>query len=372
MKNKQSLKIKFRLAALKSVLILFLLQSFLISSQTIKSRDLRFIDSIAESVKTTPGMTLLIAKKGKVLFKKAYGYANYELKVPNKTNYSFAIGSLSKQFTAVAILKLAENKKISIKDKVKKYLPWFNTREQDNITIEHLLTHTSGLKDFLINENFIDEFIKPFSKKNMLEYLKKEILFESKPGSEYKYNNAGYVYLSLIIEKVAGKSFDEYMSENIFNPLHLHSTFVGSPNKLVHGTVTGYNTTRDAHKTILRETYLHFDLNWTMGAGSIYSSVEDMLKWDNALNTNKIISSESLNLAQTPFVLNDGSKTKYGFGFEVETKKGLKMITHSGMINGFQTNMIRIPKHRLYIVAMSNRIDFAPNFIYKLAKRLLE
>ncbi len=354
----------------KLALLLLLLCGNASISQSLGLDDLKFIDSIANPIKNTPGLTVLVAKDGVVLHKKAYGYANYELKAPNKTNYSFGIGSLSKQFTAIAILKLAENNKLSIKDNVKKYLPWFNTLEKDNITIEHLLTHTSGLKDFFNNEDFIDHFVKPFSRNSMLEYLKKEILYETIPGAEYKYNNGGYVLLSLIIEQISGVSFDEYMAENIFEPLHLHSTFVGSPSKLVHGTVTGYNTSRDVHKNILRESYLHFNLNWVMGAGAIYSSVEDMHLWNEALRNNKLISSQSLNLAQTPFKLNNGSKTKYGFGFEIEIKNGIIVITHSGMINGFQSNMIHIPEHHLFLVAMSNRIDFAPDFIYDLAKKI--
>jgi len=361
---------KHRIIKLEYALIITLLSLGTMYSQTLKPNNLKFIDSIISPIKDSPGMTLLVAKDGNVLYKDAFGYANYELKTPNKTNYSFAIGSISKQFTAIAILKLAENNKLSIKEKVKKYLPWFNTKAQEKITIEHLLSHTSGVKDFFTNEDFIDYFVKPFSKDTMLEYLKKEIPFESSPGSQYKYNNAGYVYLSLIIEQVSGISYDEYMTEEIFKPLQMNSTFVGSPNKLVFGTVTGYNISRDEEKKILRESYLHLNLNWVNGAGTIYSSVEDMLTWDEALYSSKIITSQSLNKAQSQFVLNDGTKTEYGFGFEIGYENGTKIITHSGMINGFQANMISIPKHHIYIIGLTNRIDFSPDFIYELAKRI--
>jgi CubicO group peptidase (beta-lactamase class C family) len=363
---------KFNTINLKYSILIFFLYVGTICAQTLDADYLKFIDSIVSPFQETPGMTLLVAKDGNVLYKKAYGYANYELKAPNKTHYSFAIGSVSKQFTAVAILKLAENNKLSIKDNVKKYLPWFKTQEQNKITIEHLLSHTSGVKDFFTNEDFIEHFVKPFSKDSMLQYMIKEIPFESNPGAKYKYNNAGYVYLKLIIEQASGLSFDEFMTEEIFKPLNMDATFVGSPNKLVHGTVTGYNVSRDGNKKILRESYLHQNLNWVGGAGTIYSSVEDMLKWDESFYTNKIISSESINLAQTPFTLNDGTKTKYGFGFEVDTDNGVKIITHSGLINGFEANMIRIPKYQIYIVGMSNRIDFAPDFIYTLAKKMIK
>lgn len=354
--------------------ISFLLLAFLTFSvypQSLGQNEIKLIDSLTNQIKDTPGMTILVAKNGNVLFKKAYGYANYELKVPNKTNFSFAIGSISKQFTAVAILKLSENNKLSIKDKVKTHLPWFNTKRENDITIEHLLTHTIGAKDFFTNNDFVDYFVKPFSKDIMLEYLAKEISFESNPGTTYKYSNAGYVYLSLIIERVSGVSYDTYIEENIFKPLKMNSSFVGSPNKLVFGTVTGYNTSRDEHKNIIRESYLHQNLNWVNGAGTIYSSVEDMLKWDEALYTNKIIGLEYIKSAQSSFTLNNGLKTEYGYGFEIANNNETKIITHSGMINGFQANMIRIPKHRIYIIGLSNRIDFPPSFIYNIAKRMM-
>lgn len=363
---------KNQLSKQSYILILFSLWFFNSYSQS-HDRDLQnYIDSIANPYMETPGFTILVARDGNIIYKKAYGYANFELKIPNQTSYSFAIGSLSKQFTSVAILKLAEENKLSIKDKVIKYLPWLKTQERDNITIEHLLTHTSGMKDFFTNEDFVDFFLQPFSQELMLEYLKKEVLFESTPGSQYKYNNAGYVYLSLIIAKASGMSFEDYMENEIFAPLDMDATFVGSPNKLKYGTVTGYNSSSDDQKKIVRETYLFLNLNWVAGAGTIYSSVEDMFKWNEALYTNKIINSESLSLAQSPFALNDGSMTKYGYGFEVDNKNSVKIIKHSGWINGFLSNMISIPKYHLYIIAMSNLTGFNTNFIYDLATRISE
>lgn len=337
-------------------------------AQSIEIKHTSIIDSLGKIYQESPGFTVLIGQDQEVLYKNAYGLANYELNVHLKTNHSFAIGSLSKQFISIAILKLVEEGEISLDDKVINYLKWFQTREKDHITIEHLLSHTSGVKDFFTNEDFVDQFIQPFSRENMLKYLSKEASFESLPGDNYKYSNAGYVYLTLIIEEVTNRNIEEYMQENIFKPLDLKDTYWGSPNSLHKGNVTGYKVTRDGKQTLSRESYLHQNLYWVLGAGAIFSSVEDMFKWIVSLTNYELINKESLDLALESYTLNNGNKTNYGFGFEIMTENNQKVITHSGMINGFQSNMIFIPDTKLFGIAISNRMDFAPNFIYDVVK----
>lgn len=340
-------------------------------SQGIDVKKLSIIDSLGAKYQETPGFNVLIGENQKVLYKNAFGLANYELDVPLKINHSLAIGSLSKQFIAVAILQLMEEGKISLKDKVVKHLEWFHTKESNTITIEHLLSHTSGVKDFFTNEDFVEQFVQPFSREKMLKYLSKEVAFENLPGDNYKYSNAGYVYLTLIIEKVSNKGIEEYMYENIFKPLDMGATFWGTPKSLNKGTVTGYITSRDGKNTLSKEMYLYQNLNWVLGAGAIFSSVEDMFTWIIALSNNKFIKKETLEFALNPYKLNNGEVSNYGFGFEIKIENDKKRITHSGMINGFQSNMIYLPKEKLFGIAISNRMDFAPNFIYKVVNDLL-
>lgn len=350
--------------------IAFLMTVTLSNAQSVDIKHTSVIDSLGKIYQHTPGFTVLIGQNQKVLYKNAYGLANYELNVHLQTNHSFAIGSLSKQFISIAILTLVEEGKISLEDKVIDHLEWFQTKERNTITIEHLLSHTSGVKDFFVNEDFVDQFIQPFSREKMLEYLSKEVEFESFPGDNYKYSNAGYVYLTLVIEQVTNKNIQEYMQENIFDPLNLDETFWGNPKSLHKGTVTGYITSRDGKKTLSRESYLYQNLYWVLGAGAIFSSVEDMFRWIASLTSYKLIKEETLNLALTPYKLNNGSYTNYGFGFEIKTENNQKVITHSGMINGFQSNMILFPDNKLFGIAISNRMDFAPNFIYDVVKAI--
>ncbi|MHA7832653.1 MAG: serine hydrolase domain-containing protein [Flagellimonas sp.] len=320
------------------------------------------VDSIGEQFKETPGFVYLVSKGDDIISKKAYGLANYELDVPLKVDYSFAIGSLSKQFIAISVLRLVEQGKLTLDAPIQRYLPWFNTKE--DITIESLLSHTSGIKEFFRNEDFLEVFALPSNREKMIAYLSKEVVNETIPGEKYSYSNAGYAYLTLLIEEVTQKEIGTYLEETIFRPLQMNNTYWGTPGIIKKGQVSGYNITRDEHKTLEKEIYLFANITWVLGAGAIYSTVDDMNKWITGLFNEKIIQKKTLELAIQPYELNDGSKSNYGFGFEINEHKGLDYITHSGMIDGFQSNMIYMPSKKVFGIGLSNRIDFAPRFIY--------
>ena len=349
-----------------TLLALALLSTISLTSQSLDDHILKAIDSLSSPYNHTPGMALLIARDGNTLFKDSYGYANYELSVPSDTRYSYAIGSLSKQFTAVAILKLEENGQLKLKDDIRKFLPWIDSSNQI-ITIESLLTHTSGIKDFLYKEDLMEYFVKSLEKREMIEYIMKTPLIFN-PGTRHEYSNSNYIILSLIIEEASGLKFEDYLMSELFSPIGLKATFVGTPTKLPHGTVTGYRTTDEGD--FIRETYLHFALNWVPGAGNIYASVEDMLQWHKELFSFKIISEQSLTRAINPYILPNGENTKYGYGFRISNEEKYLEISHGGAINGFQANMVYIPEGQIYLVAMSNRVDKPPSFIHDLGKMI--
>ncbi|MEQ5790684.1 beta-lactamase family protein [Muricauda sp. NFXS6] len=320
------------------------------------------VDSIGEQFMETPGFVYLVSKGDHIISKKAYGLANYELDVPLKVDYCFAIGSLSKQFIAISVLKLVEQGKLTLDAPIQSYLPWFNAKE--NITIESLLSHTSGIQEFFRNGDFLEVFALPTSRKKMIAYLSKEVVNDTKPGEKYNYSNAGYAYLTLLIEAVTQKEIGTYLDETIFKPLQMNSTYWGTPGIIKKGQVSGYNITRDEHKTLEKETYLFANITWALGAGAIYSTAADMNRWMTGLFSEKLISKNTLEMAIRPYELNDGSESNYGFGFEIGENERHKVITHSGMIDGFQSNMIYMPSKKIFGIGMSNRIDFAPRFIY--------
>lgn len=339
--------------------ILTLLFCFLIfaGNAQLSKQTTHYIDSVmnANYSSKEPGAVLLVAKDGKPVFTKAYGIANLELNIPNKTDYAFCIGSMTKQFTAVCILQLAQQGKVDLKDDIKKYLPDYNTHGRI-ITIENLLSHTSGITSYTEKEGFEKTLMNDLSKNEMLKtFMDDSLLFE--PGSDWSYSNSGYFLAGLIVEKVSGIPFEDYLQKNIFDVVGMKHTYTGTHQKSIPGFVSGYERADSA-------SYMpagYYSWGWVFSAGYLISTVGDLLKWDEALYSNKLVDQKWIQKAHTSFILNNGDNANYGYGWAMANYNGLDYVTHGGAINGFISNGYRIPSQHIYVVVLSNNSGKSPN-----------
>ncbi|RYE43635.1 MAG: class A beta-lactamase-related serine hydrolase, partial [Sphingobacteriales bacterium] len=336
-------------------------------AQQFSKKDEQFVDSVmkANYKPGEPGAVLLIAQEGKPVYRKAFGLASLEFNLPNKPEYVFRIASMSKQFLSVCFLKLAQEGKLNLQDNIKKYLPDYNSHGRD-ITIENLLNHTNGINDFTSKKDFFKLAILNHSPQEiMTSFMNDSLSFE--PGTDWGYSNSGYVVAGLIVEKVSGMSLSEYRRKYIFNPLKMTHTSVGTYDSLVVNAVYGYNGANGRFKP---SEYMSWSVPYA--AGDILSSVDDLLKWDNALYTQEVLKKEWLEKAWKPFVLPNGQSTNNGLGWTSNNFNGLLFIESAGGINGFSSDAIRIPSKQLYIVILSNGAPvWPPNITSAIALHLV-
>ena len=296
---------------------------------------------------------VLVAEAGKVIYKKGFGPANMEWNIPNKPDTKFRIGSITKQFTSMLILQLVEQSKINLEGKLSEYLHYYRKDTGEKVTIHHLLTHTSGIPSYTSMPNFfeevsrdpypVDEFVKKFCSGDL----------EFEPGSKFVYNNSGYFLLGAIIEKIIGKKYEEVLKERILDPLGMKNTGYDHHNTIIPGRAAGYSTTFDGY-----ENALYLDMSLPFSAGSLYSSVEDLYLWDQALYTEKLLSKKTKALLFKPHVSAMGGS--YGYGWSVrkigfpKSKDKVMRISHGGGINGFNTLIERLVDQRHLIVLFNN------------------
>lgn len=285
--------------------------------------------------------TVLVSKKGKVVYEKAYGYQNVAKNIVNTPNTIYQIGSTTKEFTAAVVLKLIENHQLSLDEKLSNYFPDFVRANE--ITIKHLLTHTSGIYEILRDPNAFNTGTQPRTKKQMLSYfINKPLDFE--PGTQYSYCNSGYMLLGLIIEKVTGKPYELVVKDFILKPLKMKHTgfdFVGLQSK---DKAVGYSKYTKATK----EASVPWDSTATYSAGSLYSTVEDLYRWHKGLLNYKIYNKASLENATTPFL--EG----YGLGCWIDMIYDKKVVTHGGNIFGFTGYFGRIQEEDVSIILLNN------------------
>jgi len=291
----------------------------------------------------------LVAENGKVVYKGAFGMANMEWNIPNTPDTRFRLGSITKQFTATATLQLVEQGKIKLDGKITDYLPDYRKDTGDKVTIHHLLTHTSGIPSYTGQPGFfenvsrnpykVDEFVKKYASGNL----------EFEPGSKFSYNNSGYFLLGAIIERVTGKPYEQVLKENIFDPLGMKNSGYDRHATIIPKRASGYSKTPDGY---INAVYL--DMSIPYAAGSLYSTVEDLYLWDQALYADKVLSAQSKALMYKPFLEN------YAYGWAVtnasfkQNDQPVQVITHDGGINGFTTTIIRFPKEKNLIVMLDN------------------
>ena len=291
----------------------------------------------------------LVAVEGKVIFKKGFGLANREWNIPNKSDTRFRLGSITKQFTSMLILQLVEQEKIDLQGKLSDYLSYYRKDTGSQVTIHHLLTHSSGIPSYTNRPNFFEEVSRdPYPVVEFVkEYCSGDLEFE--PDSKYRYNNSGYFLLGAIIEEVTGKSYEEVLKERIFLPLGMDDSGYDRHGPIIPNRASGYSNAFDGYTNA---PYL--DMSLPYAAGSLYSTAEDLYIWDQALYTEKLLPAKLKQLMFTPYIANYG----YGWGIRKKTLPGreekLTSISHGGGINGFNTLIERLVDDRHLIVLLNN------------------
>lgn len=345
-------------------LIGFLLLSVVcVQAQTLESQ----IDAIMnEAYKPDePGAVVLVQKDGKVLFEKAYGMANLELGVKLQPNHVLRLGSITKQFTAVAMLMLVQEGKVNLDDDITKYLPDYPTVGR-KISVVQLLNHTSGIKSYTDMESFPKIWRQDMTVNELVDHFKGQP-FDFEPGEKWHYNNSAYILAGAIIEKASGMTYAEFLKKKVFEPLGMADTYYDETDRIIPRRVPGYGK---AEKGYSNAPFLSMTLPYA--AGSLMSTVADMGKWDEALYTDKLVKRSLLEKAWAPTALAKGQMTHYGLGWAINEYEGHRLIYHSGGIHGFVTNGIRVPDQHLYVVCLSNNSDSDPSFAtYKIATTVL-
>ncbi len=298
----------------------------------------------------------LVAKNGMVLLDKGYGYRNAADKILNDEQSIFQLGSITKQFTSAIILKLQEEKKLSVKDKLSKYFPKYP--KGDSITIEQLLTHTSGIYNYTNDGNFMaNEITKPASREKIMALFENKPL-DFSPGSGWNYSNSGYSLLGYIIEIVTKKPYEQMVRSYIFKPLQMtHSGFDFTHLKTPEKT-TGYFKLDNSNST----TAPIVDSTVSYSAGAIYSTTGDLYKWHKALENYSILSKAQQEKAYTPV------KNNYGYGWGIDSVDGKRGVGHGGGIPGYITNIARVPADDVCVIVLSNASDES---VGKLSKDIL-
>jgi len=301
-----------------------------------------------------PGATALIAKDGKVIYRKAFGTANLELDVPMKPEHVFELGSITKQFTSVSILMLVEQGKLNLQDDITKFIPDYPTHGK-KISVHSLLNHTSGIKSYTAMDSFREMARNDLSPTELIDVFKNEPM-DFDPGAQYAYNNSAYIILGHIIEVTSEMSYSDFVEQHIFQKLGMKNSHYGSMSKVIKNRASGYQPTENGFRNA---EYLSLTLPYA--AGSLMSCVDDMLLWSQAIHHNTLISEKSKQLAFTNGELNDGSALNYGYGFSVNEINDVPTIEHGGGIFGYETYGVYVPSENAYVIVLTNRNGNGPS-----------
>ena len=330
---------------LLAIAIIMLTTSALAYAQNFESKADSLLLNIFKD-KNGPGAVFMIAKNGKPIYQKAFGKANLELGVNLTTNNIFQLGSITKQFTAIAILILEEQGKIDTKQYISKYIPDYPSGNK--ITLHHLLTHTSGIKDFTKMKSLREIAQQDLTAKEMVDFFKNEPV-DFEPGDKFEYNNSGYVILGYIIELVSGKTYEDFIRENIFEKARMSHSRYATETAVVDKRAYGYQKKAEGY---LNKSRISFNIPFS--SGSLMSTTEDMLKWQNALNQNLLLGANIIKKAFTNYKLNNGEAFTYGYGWHLREINGTPVREHGGSIFGFKTMGVYIPSEDIYVIGLSN------------------
>jgi CubicO group peptidase (beta-lactamase class C family) len=296
----------------------------------------------------SPGASVMVIKRGKILLAKGYGLANLEEKAPCGTNTNFRLASVTKQFTAMSVMILVERKKLSLDERLTDCFPEFPAYG-NQIMVRQLLTHTSGLIDY---EDVIPKGTEiPVLDRDVLRLLARQDKTYFPPGTKYRYSNSGYALLALIVEARSGNAFARFLKENIFRPLKMANTLAYEQGlSVVPHRAYGYSPDGNGFKRTDQSL-----TSSVLGDGGIYSSVADLYQWDQALYTDKLVNRKMLKLAFTPGPATEHPDTGYGFGWFIGQYRGLREIWHSGNSIGFTTRIARFPDRKFTVIILTNR-----------------
>jgi len=292
--------------------------------------------------------TVLVADNGKLVFKKGYGLANMEWTIPNEPDTKFRLASLTKQFTSMLIMQLVEQAKLRLDGKITDYLPDYPKAAGDKITLHHLLTHTSGIPNYSDLPDYRTFERNRYSPADLIKKFS-ELPLTFEPGSAFAYSNSGYILLGAIIEKVTGKPYEKVLQENIFTPLQMHNTGYDVSYKVLPKRASGYD-----RWNLVYQNASYMDMSIPYAAGALYSTVEDLALWDQALYTDMLLSASSKAILFTPY------KNGYAYGWGIgnmqigQLKDSIEVMAHQGAVNGFKTSLIRIPTNKQLVVLLDN------------------
>lgn len=302
---------------------------------------------------STSAVAIMAFRDGKVVVKVAGGMADIERKIPATVETKFRIGSITKQFTAMSVIRLAEKGKLSLQDPLSKYFPTLPNAKE--ITIENLLTHTSGLHCYTAKLDFYQKVTVAAKPEDVIRFFEKD-LPDFKPGADFKYCNSGYFLLGEIVAQVSGQSFADYLETEFFKPLGMRNTGVFDNSKPPKEMALGYSFLEEKYQIAL-----DWDMSWAGGAGAMYSTVGDLVLWNEALYSGKVISKESLKKATTPFKSSLGADTgNYGYGLMIGKQRRTPIISHGGGLQGWTAELAYYPEQKCSIAVLTNAMPCNP------------
>lgn len=294
-----------------------------------------------------PGISVILAQGDEILYRDGHGMANLEHNISISPDMVFRLGSLTKQMTTASIMMLEEEGHLQVDDPITRFFPDYPTHGY-TITLRHLMTHTSGIIDFLAIAEFPEIVKEDITALDVIDFFKNQPM-NFAPGEAWSYTNSGYVMLGAIIEKISGQSYEEFIQSRIFTPLGMDNTYHGDFKRIIPNRVVGYEMGAAGY-----ENSAYLSMTIPGAAGAIISNVDDLLTWNRALFGGEVVSQESLGEMTTSFVLNNGESSDYGFGFDVQTLRGQPMISHTGGINGFITYAAYLPESDMYVTVLGN------------------
>tara|TARA_B100000795_G_C22796217_1_gene439453 strand:+ start:442 stop:2094 length:1653 start_codon:yes stop_codon:yes gene_type:complete len=328
----------------RNLCILFTLFLTLSQAQSLESKIDKILSTQFKTNET--GVSALVAKDGNVIYRKAFGKADLELDVNMTSKNIFEVGSITKQFTSVAILMLLEEGKLSLEDEITKFIPTYPTNGK-KITIHHLLTHTSGIKSYTSMQRFGEVMTIDETPLKFIDFFKNEPM-DFDPGEKYLYNNSGYFILGYIVEKVSGLSYQKFIQERIFDMVDMKSSYYGSHEKLIKNRASGYQKRGEFSNA------QYISLSLPYAAGSIMSNVDDMLKWQTAITNNVFLKETTIDKAFTNYTLNNGDKINYGYGWVFNEINDVPTLEHGGAIPGYLSMGVFVPSKNVYVIVFSN------------------
>jgi CubicO group peptidase (beta-lactamase class C family) len=341
--------------------VLFFLSLFLTTSYFSAAQSPATTSAVTDYVKAEmerqhiPGLSLLVVKSGKIIRAEGFGLANVELQVPVTPETIFQSGSVGKQFTATAVMMLVEEGKVSLDDPLTKFFPDGPAAWKD-VTVRELLSHTAGFGDY--PKDF--DFRKDWTEDELLKVVE-GIPLAYPPGTKWDYSNLGYLTLGIVIHRVTGEFYGDFLQQRIFKPLGMSSTRIISEADIIPHRAAGY---RLVNGELKNQEWVAPAMN-TTADGSLYFNALDLAKWDGALYTDKLLKKSSLDLMWTPVKLKDGQTNKagYGFGWFIENRQGHRCIHHDGAWQGFTTAIDRYVDDQLTVIALTNMAGAEPGKI---------